>query len=389
LTVSIFELYTLTLKKSIFLILTVLCWSISGAQDSCQLRISLLTCTPGSELYSIFGHSAIRVIDKSTNTDIVYNYGTFDFGDPSFYSKFIRGKLLYYVSQENFRDFEYEYRMDNRGMDEQVLNFTCQEQHDVQQFLFTNLQGNNKFYKYDFLMDNCTTRLRDIIEQHANKSMVSGTIPEAKGMSFRNAIHYYLDKGHMRWSKLGIDLLLGSRIDRKMTNREAMFLPEFLEKSIDLSGSVKDSLYPVIKTENTDDDSPMLTPFIVFGIVAMFIFLLGLMHQPVAGKILHIADVILFLLIGLLGCLMMFMWFGTDHRDTGNNVNLLWAWPTHVIVAIMLIFRKKSLPNFIGTGRLVFSSPAIKSFHHTCTRFGLLEKLENRKKNCLTRQRFI
>jgi hypothetical protein len=348
----------LTLKKSIFLVLTVLCWSISGAQDSCQLRISLLTCTPGSELYSIFGHSAIRVIDKSTNTDIVYNYGTFDFGDPSFYSKFIRGKLLYYVSQENFRDFEYEYRMDNRGMDEQVLNLTCKEQQDVQQFLFTNLQGNNKFYKYDFLMDNCTTRLRDIIEQHANKSMVSGTIPEAKGMSFRNAIHYYLDKGHMRWSKLGIDLLLGSRIDRKMSNREAMFLPEFLEKSIDLSGSVKDSLvriklYPVVRSENTDDDSSVLTPFIVFSIAAMFIFLLGLMHQPVAGKILHIADVVLFLLIGLLGCLIMFMWFGTDHRDTGNNVNLLWAWPTHVIAAVMLIFRKKRLPNYFTAYSIV------------------------------------
>jgi Domain of unknown function (DUF4105) len=356
--VSIFELYMLSLKKSIFLILTVLYWSISGAQDSCQLRISLLTCTPGSELYSIFGHSAIRVIDTSTNTDIVYNYGTFDFGDPSFYSKFIRGKLLYYVSQENFHDFEYEYRMDNRGMDEQVLNLTCQEQHDIQQFLLTNLQGNNKFYKYDFLMDNCTTRLRDIIEQYANKSMVSGTIPEAKGMSFRNAIHYYLDMGHMRWSKLGIDLLLGSRIDRKMTNREAMFLPEFLEKSIDRSGSVNDSLvriklYPVIKTENTDDDSPMLTPFIVFSIVAMFIFLLGLMHQPVAGKILHITDVILFLLIGLLGCLIMFMWFGTDHRDTGNNFNLLWAWPTHVIAAVLLIFRKKRIPNYFAAYSIV------------------------------------
>ena len=356
--VSIFELYILTLKKSIFLILTVLYWGISSAQDSCHLRISLLTCTPGSELYSIFGHSAIRVIDKSTNTDIVYNYGTFDFGDPSFYSKFIRGKLLYYVSQENFRDFEYEYRMDNRGIDEQVLNFTCKELQDVQQFLFTNLQGNNKFYKYDYFMDNCTTRLRDIIEKYADKNIKSGIIPEAKGMSFRNAIHYYLDKSHMRWSKLGIDLLLGSKIDKKMTNREAMFLPEFLEKSIDLSGSAQDSLvrtklFPVVKAESTDDDVTMLTPFIIFSGVAIFIFLLGFMHQPAAGKILQIADVILFLCIGLLGCLITFMWFGTDHMDTDSNYNLVWAWPTHVIAAVMLIFRKIRLPNYFTAYSIV------------------------------------
>lgn len=339
------------MKRILFFIFVITFPGIISAQDSCHLRISLLTCTPGSELYSIFGHSALRVVDKNTGTDIVYNYGTFDFDDPSFYSKFIRGKLLYFLSQENFNDFRHEYMMDNRGIDEQVLNLSCKQLEGVQQFLFNNLSGDNKFYKYDFLLDNCTTRLRDIVEKYEASAMKSGDIPEARGMSFRNAIHYYLNNGHMPWSKLGIDLLLGSKIDRKMTNREAMFLPEFLEKAIDLTGSGKDSLvqvklFPIVRAENDGGGYTFFTPAIFFSILALLIFALGFVPQFSVRKVLHITDVLLFLFIGLMGCLMAFMWFGTDHRDTGNNFNLLWAWPTHLFAAILLIFRKKIIPNY-------------------------------------------
>ena len=339
------------MKRILFFFLAFILSGNSIAQDSCHLRISLLTCTPGSELYSIFGHSAIRVIDKRAGTDIVYNYGTFDFNDPDFYSKFIKGKLLYYLSQEYYRDFEYAYMMDNRGIDEQLLNLDCRQQMEVQQFLFQNLQGDNKYYKYDFLIDNCTTRLRDIIEQKSDRNMKSGTIPEANGMSFRNAIHYYLDKGHMYWSKLGIDLLLGRKIDRKMTNREAMFLPEFLEKGIDLTGAGEDSLvktklFPIVKSDTGDNKGSLFTPAMVFSFFAALIFAMGFNQRNGVRRFLHFLDIILFLLIGLMGCLMAFMWFGTDHRDTADNYNLLWAWPTHVIAATLLIFRKKIIPNY-------------------------------------------
>jgi Domain of unknown function (DUF4105) len=293
------------LKRILFFFLAFVLSGKSIAQDSCHLRISLLTCTPGSELYSIFGHSAIRVMDKNAGTDIVYNYGTFDFNDPDFYSKFIKGKLLYYLSQEYYLDFENAYRMDNRGIDEQLLNLDCRQQMEMQQFLFQNLQGDNKYYKYDFLIDNCTTRLRDIIEQKTGRNMKSGTIPEANGMSFRNAIHYYLDKGHMYWSKLGIDLLLGRKIDRKMTNREAMFLPEFLEKGIDLTGNGKDSLvktklFPVVKAENEANEDSLFTPAFVLSFIAGLIFALGFIQHNSARRLLHYLDIILFLLIGLL-----------------------------------------------------------------------------------------
>src|SRR5882762_7217179 len=120
------------MKKKYFLLLLIINYQLliinsAKAQDSSRIQISLLTCTPGEELYSTFGHSALRVIDSNSVTDIVYNYGTFNFDDKNFYIKFIRGKLLYYVDTENFRDFKEAYQLDNRGITEQVLNFTAQE----------------------------------------------------------------------------------------------------------------------------------------------------------------------------------------------------------------------------------------------------------------------
>ncbi len=332
-----------------FLFSFVLLFSIisGNAQDSCKIRVSLLTCSPGSELYSIFGHSALRIVDSTVGTDIVYNYGTFDFGDPDFYSKFVRGKLLYFLSQESFPDFAAQYAYEQRTMDEQILALSCDQKKQVQAFIYNNLQGDNRFYKYDFLYDNCTTRLRDIIEQFRNKDLKEGTILIAEGMSFRNGIHYYLDNGEMYWSKFGIDLLLGSRIDKKMTNREAMFLPEFLESSLDRTGNGADSLvlkkeFPLISRGEVIGSGFFERPVTIFTILALLIFALGFSSQDASRKILEWFDRIFFFTLGLLGCLFLFMWFGTDHKQTADNYNLLWAWPTHIIVPFLLT---GALPN--------------------------------------------
>jgi hypothetical protein len=313
----------------------------SSAQDSCRIRVSLLTCSPGSELYSIFGHSALRIVDSTVGTDIVYNYGTFDFGDPDFYSKFVRGKLLYFLSQESFPDFAAQYAYEQRTMDEQILALGCDQKKQVQAFIYNNLQGDNRFYKYDFLYDNCTTRLRDIIEQFRNKDLKEGTILIAEGMSFRNGIHYYLDNGEMYWSKFGIDLLLGSRIDKQMTNREAMFLPEFLENSLDRTGNGADSLviqkeYPLTLRGEIEKSAFLERPATIFSLLALFIFALGFSRHNVADKILKWFDRTFFFTLGLLGCLFLFMWFGTDHKQTADNYNLLWAWPTHILAPFLL-----------------------------------------------------
>ncbi len=138
---------------------------IFAQNDSCHLRISILTCSPGEELYSTFGHSAIRITDSVSHHDIVYNYGTFNFDEPGFYTKFIRGKLSFYLSTDDFESFMNEYLEEKRDITEQVLNLTCAEKYNIVMLLQANMMAANRTYKYDFTFDNCTTRLRDLIEK--------------------------------------------------------------------------------------------------------------------------------------------------------------------------------------------------------------------------------
>jgi Domain of unknown function (DUF4105) len=333
------------MKKSICRILLLINFSLSiihysFAQDSSHLRISLLTCTPGDELYSIFGHSAYRVIDSSSVTDIVYNYGTFDFNDESFYLKFARGKLMYYVSTARFDDFKYEYQYFNRGITEQVLNLTAAEKTTIQRFLNNNLKEENKYYKYDFFFDNCTTRLRDILKKNHDSSFtINPAMPE--GTTFRQAIYQYLDKGQQHWSKLGIDLLLGKPCDAVMTAEQMQFLPDNLMKSLDSSDHPivlsSQNLYPIANENATHS---FFTPGVIFSLLAIFIIFIGYSKSRFAQVFLQGFDGVFFFLTGLLGIILIFMWFTTDHSMTKDNFNLLWAWPTHFIMAFFVTSRR-------------------------------------------------
>ena len=166
--------------KFFFVLLFFLPAKIFAQDDSCHLRISILTCSPGEELYSTFGHSAIRVTDSVSHNDIVYNYGTFNFDEPGFYTKFIRGKLSFYLSTDDFDSFISDYREEKRDITEQVLNLTCAEKYNVVMLLQTNMMALNRTYKYDFTFDNCTTRLRDLLEKIPDTSIHFGQLLSSK-----------------------------------------------------------------------------------------------------------------------------------------------------------------------------------------------------------------
>ena len=310
------------------------------AQDSSRLRISLLTCTPGEELYSTFGHSAYRVIDSNAVTDIVYNYGTFNFDDDGFYLKFVRGKLLYYVSAWNFQDFKYDYQTTNRGITEQVLNLSAAEKITIRHFLNENLKEENKYYKYDFFFDNCTTRLRDILKKQHDSSFCQKPVMPA-GSRFRQAIHQYLDKNGKDWSKLGIDILLGQPCDAVMTSEQMQFLPDNLMKSLDSCNHLmvvsSQNLYSIAEDKNKNS---FFTPLVVFTLFFAFIFLIGLIKNKFIQNLLLGFDGLFFFLTGLLGITLIFMWTATDHQMCKNNFNVVWAWPTHIIIAFFVSSKK-------------------------------------------------
>ncbi len=313
--------------------------------DSCNLRISLLTCTPGEDLYSTFGHSAIRVTDTDSHSDIVYNYGTFNFEEPGFYVKFIRGKLIFYISTEDFDSFVYSYQYENRGITEQVLNLTCEEKYNILLLLQTNLMPQNRFYKYDFTFDNCTTRLRDLVEKGTASQVHFREILHKK-KTFRDLIYEYLDYNDKQWSKLGIDILLGSRLDAEMKPREEMFLPDYLMLAFDSANVGPHPLVsekrPVLKREEDSKQRDILAdPLFIFTCILLVILFLSFSKNTLVKRFLIAFDGFLLFVTGLMGILIIFMWTGTDHLMTKDNYNLLWAWPTNVIAAFYIHSKKQ------------------------------------------------
>ncbi len=347
----------------IFIVLPFLNFSPSAfAQDSSHIRVSLLTCTPGDEVYSTFGHSALRIVDSSSVTDIVYNYGTFNFDDPGFYTKFIRGKLLYYVSTDRFEDFKNEYETTNRGITEQVLNFTAAEKIAIEQFLYHNIKEENKYYLYDFFLDNCTTRLRDIIVQHKEGyPPLKPVVPN--GTRFRQAIHEYLDKNGKNWSKLAIDLLLGSPTDAIMTTAQTQFLPDILMKALDSSNQQNQliistkQLYPFTANNN---NQPLFTPLLFFSFLLICIVFISLSANKKAISFINRFDGLFFFITGALGFLFIFMWAFSDHSMVKNNYNLIWAWPVNLIFSFFVNSKKQIIKNYyiftiIGLGMVLLS----------------------------------
>jgi hypothetical protein len=306
--------------------------------DSSGLRISLLTCTPGAELYSIFGHNALRIVDSAAGTDVVYNYGTFNFNDPDFYTKFVRGKLMYFLSQTNYADFLFEYSYFKRGIIEQELKLTAAEKITLQQFMFDNVREENRYYKYDFLYDNCTTRLRDIIFRVNGSKPLQPKVFSTYGKTFRDNLHDYLNRAQMPWTKLGIDLLLGVGADKPMGSMEVMFLPDYLAKGISIGTVHGKELVLKESIVLPDAQDPVLpAPFWQQPLFVIGIFSLVLLLPSILGskRWQGIADNTLMIITGFLGLLLLFMWIGTDHQSFSRNLNLVWAMPFNLILAFV------------------------------------------------------
>lgn len=339
------------MKNRFFLLLLLLCSFVTKAQtDSCGLRVSLLTCSPGQELYSTFGHTAIRVQDAAKGIDEVYNYGTFQFG-PDFYYQFIKGRLDYFLSVETFTDFIYNYELEKRSVSQQVLRLTCAEKQRLYKALQVNATGSNKYYRYDFLYDNCTTRAKDIIANNTASPVLFQNILPKEIPSFRDQLHVYLDNGKQYWSKFGIDILLASPVDKKVSNEQSMFLPDYLFKGFDEALLHQEKLVEnsqlVLQVPSVEKESSFLTPQVVFYALLVLIMVLSFVRSKSIQHLVSVFDFLFFLALGLTGCFILFMWFGTEHTVCRYNYNLLWAVPTHVLAAFFLQKNKQWLHYYL------------------------------------------
>lgn len=307
-------------------------------------KISFITCGSGDELYSTFGHSAVRIYDPENEMDLVFNYGTFDFGDPEFYTKFIRGKLNYFLSVAYFEDFLENYIDENRSVYEQVLNLSAEDRNAVFEYLKENYKEENRFYLYDFFFDNCSTRELDILADVLKSRLVFPSMAhQISDSSFRQLTDPYLTT--MPWSDFGIDLGLGSPTDRKARFMEYAYLPEKLKDLIAVSQIREgDTLKPLVKesyflfegTTASVSAGISLTDPLSLTLIILGIGIVCTLYGLRKGHYWSWLDNALFLIVGLTGCLLFFLWFGTDHTATVWNYNLLWALPTHAVFALLL-----------------------------------------------------
>lgn len=306
---------------------------VTRHQDSSHLRVSLITCGVGDELYASFGHTAIRVIDSVRGVDIAYNYGTFSFGE-DFYPKFVRGKLMYYLSYESYPSFIGTYIEENRKVEEQVLIIPGDKKREIYEFLQNNALPSNREYKYDFLFDNCATRVRDVFPDALGRGefRFGQVLANGSKITFRQMIDHYLRNKH--WERFGIDLALGSPIDSIMTNEDVMFLPDYLRDGIagaTLGGRAIAAPVVLLKDGSHEAEGTLNQPLLVTSLMAL-LTILGL-TIPALRTLGRVMSSLLLFISGFLGLFFVFMWLGTDHQSCQNNYNVLWALPTNLLLA--------------------------------------------------------
>lgn len=338
-------------RISLSLTLTLLLSIAARAQQIPVLtdsaRISLITCGPGNELYSSFGHTAIRVYDPLQGIDYTYNYGTFDFDQPNFYLNFTRGNLLYMLSVGHYRNFVRVYRNENRSVHEQYLRLDADQRQALFEFVEWNAEPENRSYAYDYFFDNCSTRPRDVIAEVLGEKLVWDSSYVDHHRSIRSMCDDYILRTQP-WGDLGIDICLGSRIDRTTSAWEHTYLPYELERAVDHAYvQVGDSVLPlvsqkwdVVVPEPTDNEVGWFAPQPVFVAVLLVVAML-VTFMRMGGWFAGFLEGTVFFLTGLLGVLLAFLWFGTSHATAAWNLNLAWALPTDLVFAMALFRRQR------------------------------------------------
>ena len=331
-----------------FLILLCLfSFQISVSQTlSPTAEISVLTIGPGTSLNDAFGHSGFRIKDKAQGLDVVFGYGQYDFDAPNFYLKFAQGKLNYLISKDNFNDFYRVYVYFNRSIKEQTLNLNAAEKQNLYNFLVNNYKPENRAYLYDFFYDNCATKIRDVANSALNKGISFQKPDDYQAQSFRTLIQNNLNKNS--WGSLGIDIALGSVIDREASPEEQMFLPEnihkFFAKATLQNGDPLVSKSETLYTEKEKNTASNLwsSPLVILSLIALGILWITYSDYKKNMRIKWL-DIILLTLTGLIGIFLLLLWFATDHSATAHNYNLLWAFALNVFMLGQLCRKQPNL----------------------------------------------
>ena len=307
-----------------------------------SVRISLLTCEPGSEIYALFGHSAIRYENPAKQEDWVFNYGMFSFKESNFVMRFVKGETDYQLGVVPFRYFEAEYGMRGSSVYQQELNLTNAEKEKLAGLLFENYLPANRVYRYNYFYDNCTTRARDKIEESIQGKVVYPVSDRV--VSYRDILHEFT--AGSEWSEFGIDLCLGSEADEPIDERKQMFAPFYM--LVAARGALihrADTMMPFVRKETKivdavleDEPAFPLSPMAcALLLLAVTVIIVG--RGLYKGRQCLAWNVVMFLLQGLGGCIIAFLFFFSLHPTVGSNWLLILFNPLPLIYLPWLIGR--------------------------------------------------
>jgi len=345
------------MKKYILLLFLSLILVKSVAQEviiSDSAIISLITCSPGEEVYAKFGHTAIRVKDSAKDLDIVFNYGLFDFESEHFYYKFIKGETDYQLGINQTSIFIPEYAKRNSIVWEQILNLTVAEKRRLINSLLDNYKEENRVYRYNFIFDNCSIRPRDKIIGSINGFIKFA--PSTEQNSFREWVGVYV--GNDTWLKFGIDLIFGIDADNIATQNESMFLPEILMKNMQDAQITsferekrnlveKKATVLVNKSEKSEPMSFSILKPMNISILLLIIGTLVTIWDVKTKKHNKTFDTIILVINGIGGLVVFYMMFFSLHPLVRYNLNILWLSPINLIMAVAIWKKKIRKPLFL------------------------------------------
>ncbi|MBR4844906.1 MAG: DUF4105 domain-containing protein [Bacteroidaceae bacterium] len=337
------------MRKKIAMFLTVLCCTMMSMASlkTDSLRFSLLTCEPGELVYELFGHTAIRCTNFTRGTDIVYNYGMFDFDAPNFIMRFVRGETDYELGVVPFKLFEQQYAWRGSAVIEQELRLENHEAIRLDSLLKDNYMPQNRVYRYNYFYDNCTSRARDRIEDALGGHVVYP--PGVKNATFRGWVRQYT-QSHP-WADFGIGLCLGAEADRPINGRLQMFLPENLRvamnhatihggSEVPIRKLVKKEkeILPSFKEEEEENCSILFTPMST-ALCLLGLVLICSVIEWRRKRIWWCIDLLLFSMQGLAGCVIGFLFFFSSHPSAGSNFLLIILNPLPLLALPWIIKR--------------------------------------------------
>ena len=314
------------MKKLLFLLLISFA---AKAQLSSKAEVILVTVAPGKELHSAFGHTILWINDPTNGIDRAYSYGTFDFNTENFYLKFLMGTLPYTISVHSMQDeFNFNMQYEKRGMIAQKLELDSLQKNAILQDLETNLLPENKEYAYKFFYDNCSTRIRDMIEKNAPGKYQWSQNPTLEGKSYRDWMNKYLAPNS--WVTLGMNLALGIPSNVTATASQSCYLPDNLSSATNLAKGLAANPIRMFDAQVEEQAGFDFTgPYVILGLLTLVIGLLSYMKAfPFA------ADVTLFSLIGLLAWFVFFLGTATNHEVMAWNPASLMLFPLNFPLVI-------------------------------------------------------